>query len=68
MADTTKLKRRRSATNYTLSRQARRLAKQLLKPLDKRSESALVETLILNEASRLGLLKIEATQPKELAA
>lgn len=75
MATAMKPRRKRPAANYTLSKTARRMAQLLQKPLDKTSESAVVEVLILREAARLGLRKPETVtagtiqpQPEQVAA
>jgi hypothetical protein len=57
---TTTAKRLRKPANLTLSNGARWYARRLKKRLGCKSESGLVETLIINEAIRLGLKKTEA--------
>ena len=68
METATKPTRKRPAANFTLSKTARRMAKLLQKPLDKRSESAVVETLLLKEGLRLGLRKADANGVQKEAA
>lgn len=53
-------KNRKKPANLTLSKGARWYARRLKTPLHCKSESGVVETLILNEAVRLGLKKAEA--------
>ena len=65
-------RRAKKPANYTLSRSARWFCRRLKKPLQKDSESKVVDFLILQEAERLGLKQAEEksvqAQPTQEAA